>query len=83
MPVNLLRKLGLLGHDDDEAEEDPDSLTGTPVENRLEELWKAAEFDDIFNEKDFVAVKLHFGEPGNTAFLSPQYIARVVERLKI
>jgi uncharacterized protein len=32
-------------------------------------------------ERDFVAVKLHFGERGNTAYVRPSFVARVVDRV--
>ncbi len=37
---------------------------------------------EIFAAKDIVAVKLHFGESGNMAYIRPQYVRRVVDRLK-
>jgi uncharacterized Fe-S center protein len=36
----------------------------------------------MINEGEKVAVKVHFGEEGNTAFVSPLYARRVVERVK-
>jgi len=36
----------------------------------------------IFKPKDLVAVKLHFGEAGNTSHVRPQYVRRVVDHLK-
>jgi len=36
----------------------------------------------MFGPKDLVAVKLHFGEAGNTASIRPQYVRKVVDRLK-
>jgi len=33
-------------------------------------------------EKDLVAIKLHFGEKGNTAFIRPVFLRRVVDRVK-
>ena len=53
----------------------------TPEENllqKLKRLMKAAGFEDLpFKGGKFAAVKVHFGEPGNLAFLRPNY-ARVV-----
>jgi len=37
---------------------------------------------EIFGRRDLVAVKLHFGEAGNTAHIRPQYVRKVVDRLK-
>ena len=33
-------------------------------------------------EKDLVAIKLHFGEKGNTAYVRPIFLRRVVDRVK-
>jgi len=49
--------------------------------NKIEQLWDKAGFSDLFNEQDFVAIKMHFGEPGNMTFLSPLYVAKVVKIL--
>jgi uncharacterized Fe-S center protein len=37
---------------------------------------------DMIFEGDKVALKLHFGETGNTGFVSPLYVRAVVERIK-
>jgi len=58
-----------------------DKSADAPV-NKLKELYTKAGFDDLFKPNDFVAVKLHFGEPGNLTFLSPQYVRKVVEKIK-
>ena len=44
---------------------------------KLARLIMTAGFDQIDFEKKFVAIKIHFGEKGNLAFLRPNY-ARVV-----
>jgi uncharacterized Fe-S center protein len=38
--------------------------------------------EDMISEGDKVAVKVHFGEEGNTAFVSPIYARAVVRRIK-
>lgn len=49
---------------------------------KLERLLKNAGFDAIdFNEK-FVAVKVHFGEPGNLSFLRSSYAKLVCDYIK-
>lgn len=55
---------------------DQDLLTKT------EKLFDAAGFGDMFKPRDLVAVKMHFGEPGNTAHVRPQFARRVVGKLK-
>jgi uncharacterized Fe-S center protein len=49
------------------------------VPNKIGRLFKKAGLDRTFNKGDLVGVKTHFGERGNTAFLRPQYLAKVVD----
>ncbi len=49
---------------------------------RLARLMKEAGMMETFGERDMVAVKLHFGELGNTAYIRPVFIGRVVEEIK-
>ena len=51
--------------------------------DKIKKLMKRGGFDDILeeNKKAIVAVKLHFGEKGNTAFIRPIYIRRIVEHI--
>lgn len=37
---------------------------------------------DTIKSGDSVAAKLHFGEPGNTAYLKPQYVKPIIEKIK-
>jgi len=50
---------------------------GTPLTGKLERLIDKAGLGSLDFEKKFVAIKIHFGELGNLAYLRPQY-ARVV-----
>lgn len=55
---------------------------GVSLLDKLEKLIKAAGIADInFNNK-FVAIKIHFGELGNLAFLRPNFAKRVVDVIK-
>jgi len=45
--------------------------------DKLVSLLVRSGFDDIDMKKKFVAIKLHFGEPGNLAFIRPNFAARV------
>ncbi|WP_251442894.1 DUF362 domain-containing protein [Veillonella intestinalis] len=55
---------------------------GESLLDKLERLVRRAGMDKIdFNNK-YVAIKLHFGEPGNLAFIRPQYVARIVQLIK-
>ncbi len=53
---------------------------GTSMTEKLRRLCLAAGFKDIDMEGKFVAIKMHFGELGNLAYLRPQY-AKVVADL--
>jgi uncharacterized Fe-S center protein len=50
--------------------------------DKLESVMRKAGFDELGLKKKFVAVKLHFGEPGNLAFIRPNYAARVVAMIR-
>ncbi len=50
---------------------------GTNLLRKLEKLMRQAGIGEIDFEKKLVAIKLHFGEPGNLSFLRPNY-AKVV-----
>jgi len=39
-------------------------------------------FKDLIAPRSLVAIKLHFGEKGNTAFIRPVFIRRIVDRVK-
>ena len=49
---------------------------------KLERLMKKAGFDTIDFEKKYTAIKLHVGEPGNLAFLRPNYAKVVADYVK-
>ena len=49
---------------------------------KIGKLLKAAELPKMISERDLVAVKLHFGEKGNTAFIRPVFIRKLVEVIK-
>jgi uncharacterized Fe-S center protein len=49
---------------------------------KLENLVLKAGIDSIDFSKKIVALKIHFGEPGNLAYLRPNYAARIVKYLK-
>jgi uncharacterized Fe-S center protein len=38
---------------------------------------------NIISNGDSVAIKLHFGEPGNTAYLKPQFVKPIVDKVKL
>lgn len=49
---------------------------------KLAALIKAAGFYDIDFERQYAAIKIHFGEPGNLAFLRPNYAKVVADAVK-
>lgn len=50
--------------------------------DKVEKLFDRAGFQEIIEPKDLVAVKLHFGERGNTGYIRPQFLRRIVDRIK-
>lgn len=58
------------------------ALPGTSLQKKLEKLMKKAGIENINFENKFVAIKIHFGEPGNLAYLRPNYAKTVVDVVK-
>lgn len=61
------------------------NLRTTPSSNlldKMERLVKRAGLADIDFKNQFVAIKIHFGEPGNLAYIRPNYAARMVTVLR-
>lgn len=50
--------------------------------DKVGKLFQEAGLKDIISPGDLVAIKLHFGEKGNTGFIRPQFIRRIVEEVK-
>ena len=55
---------------------------GTSLTKKLQRLCLAAGLKTIELEGRFVAIKMHFGELGNLAFLRPQYAKAVADLVK-
>jgi uncharacterized Fe-S center protein len=49
---------------------------------KLNRLLDAAEMDDTVTERGLVAIKLHFGEKGNSAFIRPTFLRTIVDRIE-
>ena len=49
---------------------------------RLARLIMTAGFGSIDMDNKYVAIKMHFGEPGNLAYIRPNYAARLVSLLR-
>lgn len=57
-----------------------DSARGDPTLNlpqKVARLFSAAGFGELIEKGDRVALKVHWGEPGNTAFISPIYVRTI------
>lgn len=50
--------------------------------DKLEKLVKEAGIKNIDFKGKFVAIKIHFGEPGNLAYIRPNYARRIVKIIK-
>lgn len=49
---------------------------------KLERLIETAGLQEVVQDRDLTAVKIHFGERGNTAFIRPVYVRRIIETIK-
>ncbi|MFO7861698.1 MAG: DUF362 domain-containing protein [Desulfosalsimonas sp.] len=49
---------------------------------KLQRLMDTAGIDKCVGHRDLAALKLHFGELGNTAFIRPVFIGHIVDRVK-
>lgn len=58
------------------------TVPGHDMLTKLERLMNRAGIGDMDLEGKFTAVKIHFGEPGNLAYIRPNYAARVVDVLR-
>jgi len=60
-------------------------LRTTPTRNlldKMERLIKRAGIESIDFKNQFTAIKIHFGEPGNLAYIRPNYAARLADILR-
>lgn len=55
---------------------------GTNLQQKLEKLMKKAGIAQIPMKGKFVAIKMHFGEPGNLSFLRPNFAKTVADIVK-
>ncbi len=56
--------------------------SGKTLFNKLDTLLDRTDLKGKIREKDFVAIKLHFGEKGNTGFVRPIFLRKIVDRVK-
>ncbi len=50
--------------------------------DKLDTLLDSVGINALFGKGQLVAIKLHFGEKGNTAYIPPVFVRRVVERVR-
>ncbi len=50
--------------------------------DKLDVLMERVDLKHKFSKGQLIAIKLHFGEKGNTSYIRPNFVRRVVERLK-
>lgn len=55
---------------------------GTSLLEKLDKLIISAGIEQIDFKNKFVAIKIHFGEPGNLAFLRPNFAKTVADRVR-
>lgn len=55
---------------------------GKSLVDKVATLWRRAGFKDAIDPGDLVAIKIHFGEKGNTAYINPVFARRVVELIR-
>ena len=55
---------------------------GNSLIKKLQKLVKRAGIETIDFEGKFTAIKIHFGEPGNLAYIRPNYAAKLVDYLR-
>jgi uncharacterized Fe-S center protein len=55
---------------------------GESMLEKLEKLIKKAGIDTIDFKQKYAAIKIHFGEPGNLAFLRPNFAKTVADHIK-
>ncbi len=56
--------------------------SGKTLLDKVDILLDRTDLKGKIREKDLVAIKLHFGEKGNTAFVRPIFLRRVADRVK-
>lgn len=52
------------------------------ISKKVSMLFNKAKFKDIITEDKLTAIKIHFGEKGNNAFINPIYVRQIVDMIK-
>ena len=61
---------------------DLESSSRENIPEKLSRLVKSAGIENIITENDLTAVKIHFGEQGNTAYIRPVFIRKIIQTIK-
>jgi uncharacterized Fe-S center protein len=56
--------------------------SGLNLLDKVDRLFDRAGFADLISPGDLVALKIHFGERGNLAYIRPQFLRRLVHKVK-
>ena len=51
------------------------------IQQKIEALWRAANFDRCFEAEDLIAIKIHFGEKGNVTHIPANFWKSLISRL--
>jgi uncharacterized Fe-S center protein len=49
---------------------------------KIQKLYDASGFEELVEKDNIIAIKLHFGEKGNTAYVNPTFVRQVVDKIK-
>ena len=52
------------------------------ISNKVSKLFDIAGFKTIVEPDKLTAIKIHFGEKGNNAFINPVYVRKIVDKIK-
>lgn len=55
---------------------------GSNLLSKVEKLFFVSGMVDCIAPKDLVAIKVHFGEKGNTGYIRPQFVRKIVDKVK-
>lgn len=50
------------------------------VNKKIQRLYDECNIGKILNEEDIVAIKLHFGEKGNSTYINPTFVREIVDQ---
>ncbi|MCK4739573.1 MAG: DUF362 domain-containing protein [Deltaproteobacteria bacterium] len=56
--------------------------SGRTIFDKIGELVELLNIGEVYKKGQLIGVKLHFGEKGNTAFVRPQFVRFIVDKIK-